>query len=139
MYSVHFFFVCFSCFLGLRTFEKNPTGQQVTGLSSLACTECIPVQCKALCCSPDTMTHSITDGSRIVWLWPAPYNASIHPSHFPPDWHPISGFTGKEQDWHFFSRPHSWRDKSPGILHGTGEEKKNYALRRFWDWTGNTL
>lgn len=93
------FFCCF--FLGLETLERSPTGQQVTGLSSLARTECIPVRCKALCCSPDTMTRSITAASRIVWLLPAPYNASIHPSGFPPDWRQHKWFNQKRTDRHF--------------------------------------
>lgn len=94
-------FLFFYLFLGLKTFEKNPTGQQVTGLSSLAHTKCIPVRCKAFCCSPNTMTRSITAGSQIVWFLPALYNASIHLSHFPLTGTPISGLTWKEQDWHF--------------------------------------
>lgn len=44
-------FVLSVVFSGLKTLEKKPSGQQVTGLSSLALTECIPVPCKAFCCS----------------------------------------------------------------------------------------
>lgn len=70
---------------GLKRLEKSPTGQQVSGLSSLAQAECIPVRWKAFCCSPDTITHIIPAGCWIVWLSPAPYNTSIHPS--PPLYH----------------------------------------------------
>lgn len=90
--SIFIFCSFWSFFWGLKKLEKKPTGQEVTGPSSLARSECIPVRCKAFCCSPDTTTRSITAGSRIVWLVPAPYNASIHPSCFPPDWHPDKWF-----------------------------------------------
>lgn len=70
---------------GLKTLAKSPAGRRLTGPSGLARAECIPVRCKAFCCCPDTTTCSITAGSRIVRLSPAPYNASIHPSGSPPD------------------------------------------------------
>lgn len=77
---------------------------------------------------PDTMTRSITAGSRIVWLSPAPYNASTHPSRFPPDWHPVKWFNLKRTGSAFSSWPHSWLDESPGILHAPGRIRKGKTV-----------
>lgn len=51
---------------------------------------------------PVTMTPSITAASRIVWLVPAPYNASIQLSCFPADWRPHDWFNLRRTGSAFF-------------------------------------
>lgn len=92
MFSVHFY-VLIGRFLGVKTLEKNPTGQQVTGLSSLARTECIPV-------APLTQWHVVLLLEvGLCGFCQLPYKASIHPSLLTGTL--ISGLTWEEQDWHF--------------------------------------
>lgn len=92
MFSVHFY-VLIGRFLGVQTLEKNPTGQQVTGLSSLARTECIPV-------APLTQWHVVLLLEvGLCGFCQLPYKASIHPSLLTGTL--ISGLTWEEQDWHF--------------------------------------
>lgn len=109
----------------------NPTGQQVTGLSSLARTECIPV-------APPTQWHVVLLLEvGLCGFCQLPYNASIYPSLLTGTL--ISGLTSEEQDWHFLPPPtHSWPHSRlkrgtgfpPRARKQDGKKKKNYAWKR---------
>ncbi len=128
--SVLLFLFLLVVFWGLKKLEENPSVQQVTGLSSLARTECIPVRCKAFC-------RSLTQWRVVLLLEVGLFGlCQLHTMH------PyiravslltgtlISGLTWKEQAWHFPP------DHIPGWTshHGSstsgriGIEKKNLCL-----------
>lgn len=128
MFSVHFY-VLIGRFLGVKTLEKNPTGQQVTGLSSLARTECIPV-------APLTQWHVVLLLEvGLCGFCQLPYK-SVHTS-LPPDWNPDKWFNLRRTGLAFSSPPPPdhipGRYEAPGFLHALGRKtgkRKNYAWKR---------
>lgn len=117
MFSVHFY-VLIGRFLGVKTLEKNPTGQQVTGLSSLARTECIPV-------APLTQWHVVLLLEvGLCGFCQLPYK-SVHTS-LPPDWNPDKWFNLRRTGLAFSSPPPPdhipGRYEAPGFLHALGRK-----------------
>lgn len=125
--------VLFVGFLGVRNSWKEPdrtAGHWAKQLGAHRMHSC-PMQGLLLL----TMTRSITAGSRIVWLSPAPYKASIHRSFVPPDsatWLEVKLEKKRtEQDRHFPPDRIPASDKSPSHVWKRRRNCAGRGLERF--------